>query len=83
MPDLLADFDVERGTSGQPLKVDGILAILDRDEPDKAEALRTVLADPNTYPARQVARTLTKRWGIRVSSAAVINWRSRYGLLDD
>lgn len=82
MTDLLADFEDCRGVPGQRLKVDLVLADLDRDAPAKAKALRDVLADPKTWPARVVSRTLTTKWGIRLSQAAVINWRTRYGMLD-
>lgn len=82
MSDLLADFEAHRGRPGSKLRVDAILKQLDREHPDRAKALRTALAEVDRYEERQIARTVTKEWGLNLSRAAVRNWRDRNGLLD-
>lgn len=83
MADLLADFETHRGVPGQRLRVDVVLKELDRDDPDRAKALRTVLGDPDKYEGRLISRTVTKEWGIRLSQSAVHNWRDRNGLFNE
>ena len=68
------DFDRERKVSGTPLKVDAILNRLDDDE---AEQLREALNDPAGFPARVVARTVTRQTDETLSGNAVTTWRER------
>ena len=68
------DFERERKQSGTALKVDAILERLDDDE---AKDLRDALNNPARFPARVVARTVTKQTDEVLSANAVTTWRER------
>lgn len=76
-PDLSAfDAVLAARRSGQPLRVDGVLAELPAD---KAEALAAALRDTRYNPVA-IAEVVANQWGVPVSSAAIRTWRRRNGV---
>lgn len=76
-PDLSA-FDAVAAArrSGQPLRVDAVLAELPAD---KAAALNAALRDVRYTPVT-IAEVVQQQWGVPLSSAAIRTWRRRHNV---
>lgn len=78
-PDLSAFDQLQAARrSGQPLRVDAVLAEL---PPERAAALDAALRDTR-YAARTVSQVVESQWGVSLSDAAVRTWRRRNGIGD-
>lgn len=73
----MSEFDQANRQRHKPSKVQVILEDLDDSNPDRAEMLRSALAD-RTYTSTAIARVLVS-WGYDISPDSVQKWRRYRG----